>query len=108
MRLINCSLLVMWDDNSGIYSPSISSYGYGVRGEWLAKRFVQDLIKKQTDYEGEFANALNHEFDELWIRQNDSRSAFIAREKNNVYYVVYDGKERIDKIIDQTLAKIER
>src|SRR5690606_22448213 len=42
---------VMWEDNSGIYSPAIWSDGYSVRNEWLAIKFVQKLKERFSYYD---------------------------------------------------------
>ena len=97
-----------WEDNSGTYSPSISSFGYEVRSEWLAKKFVQDLKEKHTYYAENYVKVPESKFDELWLSQGNFNAAFIARKHNKVYRVLYYGKGSIDEIIERTLAKAER
>jgi hypothetical protein len=95
------------EDNSDIYSPSISSFGYEVRSEWLAKKFVQDLKEKYTYYSENYVKVPDSKFDELWLSQGGFNAAFIARKQNKVYRVLYYGKGTIDEIIERTLAKAE-
>ncbi|WHY86790.1 DUF2812 domain-containing protein [Neobacillus novalis] len=97
-----------WEDNSDIYSPSISSFGYEVRSEWLAKKFVQDLKEKHTYYAENYVKVPESKFDELWLSQGNFNAAFIARKHNKVYRVLYYGKGSIDEIIERALAKAER
>ncbi|MRH43470.1 DUF2812 domain-containing protein [Aquibacillus halophilus] len=95
---------VMWDDNSGSYQPSIQSYRYDVRSEWLAKQFLQELIE-ENQYLDENYQLTITQFDELWLNQEDNKTDLIARKDNVVYRVVHYGKETADEIISEVEIK---
>ncbi|RXT01950.1 DUF2812 domain-containing protein [Ammoniphilus sp. CFH 90114] len=87
------------------YKPAIRSYLYEVRSTWLAEKFLKALKVKNTSYNENYESIQDSAFDELWISKEEYKSAFIARFNNQVYYVVYFGKEPIEALIDEALAK---
>ncbi|WP_315115273.1 DUF2812 domain-containing protein [uncultured Clostridium sp.] len=99
---------VMWEDESGIYSPSIYSYAYETRGEWVAKGLAKELLKKYDYYSKEgYRYVQDSEFDDLWIGEEEFSCTFIGRKGKNLYRVVYYGIEPVEKIIELVLDKVE-
>ncbi|WP_342430888.1 DUF2812 domain-containing protein [Neobacillus sp. FSL H8-0543] len=94
------------EDKGPTFSPTILSYGYEVRNEWLAKRFLHDLKNKSSDDNENYRLEESSEFDELWISKEDFRTAFIARIDNIVYHVEFFGMEPKDEVLKKSLVKI--
>ncbi|MGO4889853.1 DUF2812 domain-containing protein [Anaerobacillus sp. MEB173] len=98
---------VMWEDNSGTYQPAIWSYGYEVRTEWIAKKFVQAIIDQNTSLNQSYDRVLTSRFDELWVSEEDHiMSSFVAREDHHVFLIVYFGMEPIETMIEGAFTKI--
>ncbi|GEL76247.1 DUF2812 domain-containing protein [Tenuibacillus multivorans] len=94
---------VMWEDNSGTYSPTIWSHRYNVRTEWLAKQFIVTLKEEKKPLSGNYKLTKSNKWDELWVyEEDDSHFSFISRINNVVYYVEYFGYESIELILETT------
>lgn len=99
---------VMWGDNSGVYSPTIYSYIYETRGEWIAKNLTKELVEKYNYYTEEGYRYENKSgFDELWVEEEENSFAFIGRVGKNVYRIVYYGKEPYEQIAKLVLEKMD-
>ncbi|MDG5788629.1 DUF2812 domain-containing protein [Evansella sp. AB-P1] len=100
---------VHWEDGVEAYTPNLRSYGYVIRKDWLAKNFMNNLLKEKEDiYYVTFKEEMESPFDELWISKgsHSTQQAFVARLKNTVYYVEYFGMKDIEYIIEQKAEKV--
>lgn len=93
-------------ENSDAYNLAIYSYRYNVRTEWIAKAFLKDLKEKQTSYDEKFEEIKDNDFDELWVSKREgTKSSFISRKDDQIYYVVHFGMEPIEEIIHAAYKK---
>ncbi|MFN7253389.1 MAG: DUF2812 domain-containing protein [Anaerobacillus sp.] len=88
-----------WLNGVGPYQPSIWSKRYKVRTEWLAKMFVSSIVEQNTNYHGAYELVNDPQFDELWLKDDEVVSSFIARIRNEVFVVDYYGMESVEVIL---------
>ncbi|MBU9712140.1 DUF2812 domain-containing protein [Evansella tamaricis] len=88
-----------WNDNSGTYSPTILSFGYEVRWEWLAKKFLDDLMETYSWAMDQYEESEHKNFDKLWISETEFRTVIIIRQGTSVYHVIYYGDEPVEWIL---------
>jgi hypothetical protein len=88
-----------WLNGVGPYQPSIWSKRYKVRTEWFAKRFVSSIVEQNTKYHGAYELVDDPQFDELWLKDDEVVSSFIARIRNEVFVVDYYGMESVEVIL---------
>lgn len=93
---------MMWDDNSGSYSPSIETHYYQLTFSSLTNSLIHDLIKRYVD---EFdpkvtVHEVNNKFfDKLYVAEDGIRKQIFAYSGNEVIYVDYFGNELAENII---------
>lgn len=97
-----------WADDSGTYSPSISSEIYKVTAQALVPSLVSDLVKWHTyDIESNPTTVQNHAtLDHLITREQDEKKEVYASKDDVVMYVRYYGNAPIENVIEQVVQKI--
>lgn len=96
-----------WQDQSGIYSPSISSEVYQLNFEILVKPLISDLIKWHSYDEKEPYIEKNHpEFDQLIVQEEAEKKEIFASKGKAVMYIRYFGYAEMDVLIEHAAQKI--
>lgn len=97
----------MWEDKSGVYSPSITTRYYKLTFGSMAENLTLDLINRYVWRDNAEVKDINHpKFDKLAIAQDDIHKQIFAYLDNQVVYVTYYGKERIEEIIPLLAQKM--
>ncbi|WP_336046260.1 DUF2812 domain-containing protein [Solibacillus ferritrahens] len=99
----------MWVDESGPYSPSISSEVYELTFQAFAAPLVSDLIKWNS-YEEEIDSyvEIDHAtLDELRVYEKEEKKQIVAVKGKVVMYVRYYGYAEVDHLIENVARKIE-
>ncbi|MDF2614483.1 MAG: hypothetical protein K0S71_2269 [Clostridia bacterium] len=90
----------MWEDNSGIYSPSIHTQFYQLAFNKMTDGLLHDLMKRYLyNPDSRPSKVENSSFDELYIIEEDLTKQIFACWENKVIYVRYHGKKDIEHII---------
>lgn len=86
------------------YSPSLWSNRYEFRGPWLATRFMKSVITfEEKDY-----LMINYQpFEEVWSYNEEDKVTLIARSDKTVFYVIYEGVEPIELLLDKAADYLE-
>jgi len=100
----------MWNDNSGEYSPSISTEFYNLKFKFFANKFMEELMFDELDFYRYKPFLYNEIFDERFnrlvvIKQSEMQLLFGIVDKN-VFYIRYHGYKEIDKNIDELYNNI--
>lgn len=97
----------MWEDKSGVYSPSITSQFYRLTFGSMAEKLTLDLINRYVYREDIEVKEVNHqEFDKIYIAEDDVQKQIFAYLDNQVIYVSYYGKKEIEDIIPLLSRKL--
>lgn len=98
----------VWGDESGTYSPSVSTEVYELTFQAFASPLVADLIKRYSyDDETERYVEINHaEFDRLIVYEEAERKELVASKGKVVMYISYYGYAEIESIIETMAQKI--
>lgn len=87
----------MWNDDSGIYSPSISTEFYEIKFKFLSSRLMEDLIDDELEFYRyrpyEYQEILETDFDQAVIIKSEEAQMFFGRIGEKVIYVRYYGYE---------------
>ncbi len=90
----------MWDDNSGIYSPSVHTDFYKLTLDSMAEGLIKDLIHRNIYIpETSVIKAENENFDQLYYAVEDTSKYVFASWDDDVIYVRYHGNRDIHHII---------
>lgn len=81
------------------YKATIWSKRYEVRTKGLAKHFFHSLVEQNSKFHSPYELINDSQFDELWIRDTDGFSSFIARIGHEVFVVDYIGVESVEVIL---------
>lgn len=97
-----------WNDNSGIYSPSIHTWFYQLRVSSLGKSLVSDLIKRYGQaYNGDGYIEIEHtDFDMLIINEGYGVKEIFAAKGNKVMHIKYYGHTDMEAFIKATYNTI--
>ncbi|MBP3951892.1 DUF2812 domain-containing protein [Bacillus suaedae] len=96
-----------WEDGSGPYTPTIRSFGYKLRTEWLAERFVTAMLEDSFSSLSNYSFETDLDFDEIWVSQTDSASfTFVARIDQVVFQVYYFGMEPLEEVLALSVEKM--
>ncbi|MDF2804385.1 MAG: hypothetical protein K0S61_4290 [Anaerocolumna sp.] len=93
---------MMWDDNSGSYSPSIETHYYQLTFSSMAISLLQDLVERYVnDFDPKvIIQEVNHTFfDKLYVVEDGIRKQIFAYSGNEVIYVDYFGSKNAEDII---------
>jgi Protein of unknown function (DUF2812). len=86
-----------WNDDSGIYSPSISTEFYEIKFKFLSSRLMEDLIDDELEFYRyrpyEYQEILETNFDQAVIIKSEESQMFFGRIGGKVIYVRYYGYE---------------
>jgi len=98
----------MWKDNSGVYSPSISTKVYQLSFPSTAESLISGLIERYgLAYRGgDFIEIEHTDFDILIVHEVDEFKEVFASKGRVVMHVTYYGYADIDSIISATAEKI--
>lgn len=98
----------MWKDNSGVYSPSISTKVYQLSFPSAAESLISGLIKRYgLAYRGgDFIEIEHTDFDILIVHEVDEFKEVFASKGRAVMHITYYGYADIDSIISATAEKI--
>ncbi|WP_339212241.1 DUF2812 domain-containing protein [Solibacillus sp. FSL W8-0372] len=98
-----------WLDESGPYSPSISTEVYELTFQAFAAPLISDLIKWNS-YEEEIDSYLEIDhatLDELLVYEEEGKKQIVAAKGKVVMYVRYYGYADVDHLIENVAQKIE-
>jgi hypothetical protein len=97
-----------WLDNSGIYSPGISTEIYQLSFKTLAKPLISDLIKWHSygDEQKPVVDKNHPKFDKLIIHEDAEMKELYASKGKVVMYVRYHGYAEVDRLIELMAQKI--
>ncbi|KGK86824.1 hypothetical protein DP73_15455 [Desulfosporosinus sp. HMP52] len=97
----------MWGDNSGVYSPSITTRYYMLTFGSMAENLTLDLINRYVWRDNSEVKEVNHRsFDKLYMVEDGIRKQIFAYLDNQVVHVTYYGEERIEDIIPPLAQKM--
>ena len=98
----------MWEDGSGVYSPSMRTSVYRLSFSSMAESLVSDLTKRYgLAYRGgEFVRVEHPDFDILIVHEVDEFKEIFAARGKGVMFVRYHGYGDIYSIIDNIAKKI--
>lgn len=95
----------MWEDQSGRYSPSLSTEFYQLRFGFLREALLEDLIDNALElYRFEpilYQELLHTNFDKAVFIQVKETQMFFGRLGKNVIYIRYHGYENLSLHFDQ-------
>lgn len=97
-----------WLDESGTYSPSISSEVYQLTFKAFTAPLISDLIKWHSygDEAEPFVEKNHPEFDQLIVHEEAKKKELFASKGKVVMYVRYYGYAEMESIIENTAQKI--
>lgn len=93
---------LMWDDNSGAYSPSIETRYYQLILTGMADNLIKDLEKKFADFHDPEMIIREEEvegFDQLFVAESGIRKQVFAARGKEVIYVNYFGNASSQELI---------
>ncbi|AFQ43368.1 DUF2812 domain-containing protein [Desulfosporosinus meridiei] len=97
----------VWEDNGGVYSPSITTRYYKLTFGSMAENLTLNLINRYVWRDNAEVKEVNQRsFDKLYMVEDGSRKQIFAYWDNQVIHVTYYGKERIEDIIPPLAQKI--
>lgn len=90
----------MWDDQSGIYSPSITTRYYQLTFGGLAEKLTSDLIHRYIYRDNVEVREISYPgLDKAYIAEEGTRKHIFAYSDNHVIHITYYGKENIEDIV---------
>ncbi|WP_069998499.1 DUF2812 domain-containing protein [Cellulosilyticum sp. I15G10I2] len=96
----------MWEDNSGVYSPSIHTQFYQLAFNKMTDGFLQDLMKQYLYDPDITPKEIKHPaFDQIYITSEDTKKQIFASWDNKVIYIRYYGNKDVEHIIS-TISKM--
>ncbi|SET45232.1 Protein of unknown function [Natronincola peptidivorans] len=98
----------MWEDGSGVYSPSVHTRVYQLSVPSMVESLISDLIKRYdlAHRGGDFINIEHTDFDVLIVHEVDEfKQVFVSKGKA-VMHVRYYGYADISSVIESTAHKI--
>lgn len=97
-----------WLDESGIYSPSVSTKVYHLTFKVFAEPLIDDLIKWHSygDETKLFVEKKHSNFDLLMIYEDKGWNQLVASKGKVVMYIRYFGNAELDVIIEKAAQKI--
>ncbi|MGN7477310.1 DUF2812 domain-containing protein [Solibacillus silvestris] len=97
-----------WLDESGTYSPSISSEVYELTFQAFASPLLSDLIKWYSygDETEPFLEKKHSGFDKLIVYEEAEKKQIFASKNNVVIFIRYYGYAKLDTIIENAAEKI--
>ena len=99
----------MWNDGSGIYSPSIHTEFYELRFSFISEKLLEDLIERYVWREDiSVVNKNSEYFDSLYIAAKDEEKKIFASKDNYVISVRYYGYGNLDELEDQIVYEMKR
>lgn len=101
------SVDVVSQTNDQIYNPSIWSYRYEARNEWLAKKFLQTLKQEQSDNVKSYEQISDDRFDELWIKRDQENVELLIRNAKEIHGFSFYSTERIAGVTEKALVRID-
>ncbi|PKM88894.1 MAG: hypothetical protein CVU87_06445 [Firmicutes bacterium HGW-Firmicutes-12] len=97
----------MWEDQSGEYSPSITTRFYKLTFGSMAENLTLDLISRYVYRDNSEIKEINSlQLDKMYIAEDEFRKQIFAYLDNQVIHVTYYGKERIEDIIPLVFVKL--
>lgn len=100
----------MWEDESGHYSPGIFSEIYELRFSMLAKKLLDDLIKR-SNYDNrpmeQYIEVDHADFDRLVVYEESDSKQLFASKGNVVMYIRYYGYADTSIIIENMAEKMD-
>lgn len=91
----------MWQDNSGVYSPSIHTKYYRLAFAGMSDGVVRDLLKRHLYGEGQIVQVIDHtKFDHLYIVNNREMKQIFASIGKQVVYVRYHGYRDTNQLVE--------
>lgn len=91
----------MWEDNSGVYSPSVSTDYYKLQFENMSKGLVNDLISRHIYLPLEpLVKVENTNFNQLYYSIKSHSKEIFASWDDNVIYIRYHGNADINHLIE--------
>ena len=98
----------VWGDESGTYSPSVSTEVYELTFQAFAAPLVSDLIKWHSygDETESYVEKNHLEFDQLIVHQEAEKKELFASKGKVVMYVRYYGYAEMESIIANAAQKI--
>ena len=98
----------MWGDNSGVYSPSITTRYYKLTFGSMAENLTLDLINRYVWRDNSEVKEVNHRsFDKLYMVEDGICKQIFAYLDNQVVHVTYYGEEGIEDIIPPLAQKMK-
>ncbi|MEK4425656.1 DUF2812 domain-containing protein [Solibacillus sp. FSL K6-1523] len=97
-----------WLDESGIYSPSLSSEVYYLRSKIFVKPLISDLMKWHLygDETKLFVEKQHPSFDQLMICEDKGWKQLVASKGKVVMYIRYSGNAEMNVLIENVAQKI--
>ena len=100
---------LMWNDGSGIYSPSIHTEFYELRFSFISEKLLEDLIERYVWREDiSVVNKNSEYFDSLYIAEKEEEKKMFASKDNYVISVRYYGYGNLDELEDQIVYEMKR
>jgi hypothetical protein len=98
----------MWQDGSGIYSPSIDCWVYKLRLPSMADGLIADLIKRfgVSHRGGEYIQRKHPSFDLLTVHETEDFKEVFASKGKGVIYVRYYGYADLETVVENAAQKI--
>ena len=101
---------VKWEDNSGKYSPNLTTESYDLRFSKLAVELIEDIIERKIYIEdpSEYVELQHPTFDKLIVYEPTVHSKQIyAAKGKRVMVVRYYGFANLEQVIEQVALKID-
>lgn len=100
----------MWEDGSGVYSPSLHSRVFKLSVPALADELITDLIKRYSLIEriGDYVETNHSELDLLIVHEEKDFKEIFASKGNAVIYIRYYGYANLGQVIDRAVEVINR
>jgi len=97
----------IWHDNSGAYSPSITTRYYKLTFAGMADNLINDLISRYVYRDNiKVSEASYSGLDKLYIAQDDIRKQIFACLDNKVIFVTYYGNKNMEDLIPLVTAEL--
>ncbi len=97
----------IWEDKSGVYSPSVTTRFYKLTFNSMAEKLTLDLINRYVyDEDIEIKEVKDSEFDKIYIAEDGIQKQIFAYLDNKVVHVTYYGKKGMEDIIPLLSQKI--
>lgn len=94
---------MMWDDNSGSYSPSIETHYYKLTFSSMGISVIQDLMERyveKLDPKVTVQEVHHTFFNKLYVAEDGIRKQIFAYSGNEVIYVDYFGNKKSENIME--------